>query len=62
LIAVGRRMPSGGCGKVHCLNTRPELLNLQKSGQFPNELVKIEDTQIQYVVSQVIVITVIKGD
>jgi hypothetical protein len=29
-----------------------ELLKLQKSGQFPDELVKIEDVQIHYVASQ----------
>jgi len=39
-----------------------ELLKLQKSGQFPDELVKIEDAKIHYVVSHVLAITRHKGD
>ena len=38
-----RRTRSGGSGSVFAL---AELLKLQESGQFPDELVKIEGTQI----------------
>jgi hypothetical protein len=43
---------SGGSGKVHCWFAQAELLKLKKSGQFPGELVRIEVSQIHYVVSQ----------
>jgi hypothetical protein len=39
-----------------------ELLKLQKSGQFPDDLVKIEDAKIHCVVSHVLAITSHKGD
>ncbi len=35
-----------------CWMLETELLKLQKSGQFSDELVKIEDTQSQYVSSR----------
>jgi hypothetical protein len=37
-ISAGRRTPLGGSGNVHCFNAQAELLKLQKSGQFPDEL------------------------
>jgi hypothetical protein len=40
-------------GKWHSYVTQVELLKLQKSGQFPDELLKIEDAQIHCVASQV---------
>ena len=45
-----RRRLSGGSGTGHGQVAQAELLNLQKSGQFPDELVKIEGTQIHCVV------------
>ena len=47
-----RRTTHGGSGTSDGWIEKVELLKLQKSGQFPDELVKIEDTQIHYVVSQ----------
>ena len=44
-----RRTPNVGSGRVHCSIAQTELLKLQKSGQFPDELVKIEGTQIRCV-------------
>ena len=41
-----RRTPCGGSGTGHRDVTQAELLKLQKSSQFTDELVKIEDTQI----------------
>jgi hypothetical protein len=52
MISAGRRTPRGGSGKVHCLNAQAELLKLQKSGQFPDEIEKIKVAQIHYVASQ----------
>ncbi len=42
-----RRTPRGGSGRVHGYVAQAELLKMQKSGQFPDELVKIEDTNSQ---------------
>jgi hypothetical protein len=42
----------GGSGTGHSYVAQAELLKLQRSGQFPDELVKIEGTQIHYVASQ----------
>ena len=36
------RTPCGGSGKDHCLVPEPELLKLQKNGQFPYESVRIK--------------------
>jgi hypothetical protein len=47
-----RRTPRGGSGTGHGHIAPAELLKLQKSGQFPDEFVKIEDTQIHYVSSR----------
>ena len=47
-----RRTRCGGSGTVHWSITEAEHLKLQKSFQFPDELVKIEGTQIHYVASQ----------
>ncbi len=47
-----RRTPSGGSGRVNCLIPEVELVKIQKRGQFPDEIVKIEDTQIHHVDSQ----------
>jgi hypothetical protein len=44
-----RRTPRGGSGTVHGLFPEVELLNLQKIGQFPDEPVKLKDSQIHYV-------------
>jgi hypothetical protein len=52
LISAGRRTPRGGSAKVHRLNVQAEFLKLQKSGQFPDELVKLKVAKINYVVSQ----------
>ena len=56
-----RRTPRGGGGTGHGHVAQDELLKLQKSGQFPDELVKIEGAQIHYVASEdVLPITGIK--
>jgi hypothetical protein len=47
-----RRTPRDGSGTGHGDVPQAELLNLQKNGQFPDELGEIEDTQIHYVSSQ----------
>ena len=47
-----RRNPHDGSGPGHGDVVQSELLKVQKSGQFPDELVKIEFTQIHYVSSQ----------
>jgi hypothetical protein len=52
-----RRTPhigSGGVesGTVHGWFVPAELLKLQKSGQFPDESVKIKDAEIHYVNTQ----------
>jgi hypothetical protein len=39
-------------GRVHGHVTQAELPNMQESGQFPDELVRIEVEQIHYVSSQ----------
>ena len=44
-----RRTPRGGSGTGHGHDAQAELLKLQKSGQFPDELVKTEGAQIHYV-------------
>ncbi len=41
-----------GSGTVHCWIEQTELLKFQENSQFPDELVKIEFTQIHYVSSQ----------
>jgi hypothetical protein len=46
--------PRGGSGTGHGHVAEAELLKLQRRGQFPDEFVKIEDTQIQYVYSHVL--------
>jgi hypothetical protein len=51
-----RRTPRGGSGTGHGHVAQAELLKLQKSVQFPDELVKIEGAQIHYVVSGVLAI------
>ncbi len=51
-LLAGQRTPRGGSGKVHCLVAQAELLKLQKSGQFPDEPVRIKVWQIHYVTSQ----------
>jgi hypothetical protein len=38
---AAQRTPRGGIGRVHCLIAQAELLKLQKSGQFPDEPVRI---------------------
>ena len=47
-----RRTPCGGSGTGHDQFTQVELLKLQKSGQFPDESVRIKDTQIHHVNGQ----------
>jgi hypothetical protein len=47
-----RRTPSDGSGTGHGQVEKLELLKLQKSGQFPDESVRIKETQIHYVNSQ----------
>ena len=47
-----KRTPSDGSGRVHGYVAQAELLKVQKSGQFADEFVRIEVTQIHYVVSQ----------
>jgi hypothetical protein len=51
-ISAGRRTPHGDSGTDHCWIVQAEFLKMQKSGQFPDELVKIEATQSHYVVSR----------
>ncbi len=46
------RTPRGGSGTGHGDVAQDELQKLQKSGQFPDEFVKIEDTQIHCVTSR----------
>jgi hypothetical protein len=54
LILRLRRTPRGGSGTDHGHESvaQVELLKLQKSGEFPDESVKIKGAQIHYVVSQ----------
>jgi hypothetical protein len=40
----------GGSGRIHWKLEEVELLKLQKRGQFSDELVKIDDTQIHRVI------------
>ena len=47
-----RRRPRGGSGTGHGQIAQAELLKLQKSGQFPDEPVRIKVSQIHYVTSQ----------
>jgi hypothetical protein len=49
-----RRTPHDGSGRIHWMvvELAAELLKLKKIGQFPDELVKIEDVQIRSVNSQ----------
>ena len=44
-----RRTPHGGSGTGHGQIAQAELLKLQKTGQFPDDPVRIKDTQIHYV-------------
>ena len=41
LAFAAQRTPRGGSARVHCLIAQAELLKLQKSGQFPDEPVRI---------------------
>ncbi len=50
-LHLRRRTPSGGSGTGHGHVAQAELLKLPKSGQFPDELVKIQGAQIHYVAS-----------
>ena len=43
---------SGGSGTGHGRVAETELLKLQRSVQFPDELVKIEDTQISFIMNR----------
>jgi hypothetical protein len=47
-----RRTPCGGSGTDHGQVAQAELLKLQRSGEFPDELVEIEGAQIHYEDSQ----------
>jgi hypothetical protein len=47
-----RRTPRGGSGTCHGWIAQPELLKVQKIRQFPDELVKIEVTQIRVIQSR----------
>jgi hypothetical protein len=51
-LSCEENQPSGGSGTGHGHVAQAKLLKLQKSGQFPDELVKIEGAQIHYVPSQ----------
>ncbi len=53
-----RRTPPGGSGTGHDHVAQTDLLKLQKSGQFPDELVKRECAQIHCVSSQTDVLTI----
>jgi hypothetical protein len=46
---AGQRQPRGGSGVIHNLIALTKLLNLQRSGQFPDEPVRIRVGQIHYV-------------
>ena len=46
------RRSFGGSGSIHGQIAQAELLKLQKSGQFPDEPVRIKGAQIHYVTSQ----------
>jgi hypothetical protein len=50
----------GGSGTGHRYVTQTELLKLQRSGQFPDEFVKIEDTNSLCTLPDVLAIAVIK--
>ena len=70
--AIARMLPTfdlncdeklcGGSGTGHGHVGQAELLKLQKSGQFPDELVKIESTQIHCVTCQTYCLQRHKGD
>jgi hypothetical protein len=47
-----RRTRRGGSGRIHWKVGEDELLKLTKSGQFPDEVVKIEGAQIHCVNAQ----------
>jgi hypothetical protein len=51
-VRVVRRIPRVGSGTGHGWIAQAELLKMKKNGQFPDEPVKIKDTQIHYVNSQ----------
>jgi hypothetical protein len=51
LVSIFRRTPRDGSGSIHGQIAESELLKLQKSGQFPDESVRIKDVQIRYVTS-----------
>jgi hypothetical protein len=45
----GQRLPRDGSGRIHDLIALTKLLKLQRSGQFPDEPVRIKVGQIHYV-------------
>jgi hypothetical protein len=47
-----KRKPRGGSGTGHGRFAQAELLKLKKSGQFPDEPVRIKVARIHYVISQ----------
>jgi hypothetical protein len=49
LFLSGQRQPRGGGGRIHDLIALTKLLKLQRSGQFPDEPVRIKVRQIHYV-------------
>ena len=49
LFLAGQRQPCGGGGRIHDLITLTKLLKLQRSGQFPDEPVRIKVGQMHYV-------------
>ncbi len=49
ILSIIRKAKSG---RVHGRVTQAELLKLQKSGQFPDEPVRIKVTRIHYVICQ----------
>ncbi len=48
-----RRTTHGGSGTVHGQIVQDELLKLQKSGQFPDETVRIKGVQIHGVIVRI---------
>jgi hypothetical protein len=46
---TGQRQPHGGSGRIHDLIALTKLLEMQRSGQFPDEPVRIKVGQIHYV-------------
>ena len=51
-VRAVRGIPRVGSGTGHGWIAQAELLKMKKNGQFPDEPVKIKDTQIHYVNSQ----------